>query len=339
MPVLPLPLIVALILGFLCLRAALGRETPGVMLALLAACALHGAVISGNLYYGVRGLGAVQPITAATLPPLAWVAFVTTTRRRFEAGRDLWHAAVPLFAGFCAGFAPEALDQVVIGGFLGYGGAMVFALRAGRDGLVQTPLGSGEAPVFIWRAMAGALIVTGLSDVLILAAMATGHPHWRSAIIAVFASGGLLALAGLGLSRILGTGAEVESSGIAMSPDPETDTQIMAEVTELMAARKPFLDPDLTLQQIARRLRRPAKAVSAASNRAAGENVSRFINAHRIAHACQLLGQGQMVTQAMLGSGFNTKSNFNREFLRFMGQAPTQWLAQQEVRGKAGNIG
>ena len=189
MPVLPLPLIVALILGFLCLRATLGRETPAVMLALLAVSALHGAVISGNLYYRVDGFGAVQPITAATLPPLAWVAFVTTTRRRFEAGRDLWHAALPLFAGFCAGFAPEVLDQVVIGGFLGYGGAMLFALRAGRDGLVQTPLGSGDAPVFIWRAIAVALIVTGLSDVLILVAMATGHPHWRSAIIAVFASG------------------------------------------------------------------------------------------------------------------------------------------------------
>ncbi len=31
------------------------------------------------------------------------------------------------------------------------------------------------------------------------------------------------------------------------------------------------------------------------------------------------------VTEAMLSAGFNTKSNFNREFLRTTGQAPSDW--------------
>jgi AraC-like DNA-binding protein len=30
----------------------------------------------------------------------------------------------------------------------------------------------------------------------------------------------------------------------------------------------------------------------------------------------------------MLNSGFNTKSNFNREFLRVMGASPSEWLAK-----------
>ena len=32
--------------------------------------------------------------------------------------------------------------------------------------------------------------------------------------------------------------------------------------------------------------------------------------------------EGETVTNAMLLSGFNTKSNFNREFLRVVGEAP-----------------
>ena len=73
-----------------------------------------------------------------------------------------------------------------------------------------------------------------------------------------------------------------------------------------------FLDPDLTLSRLARRLRVPAKELSKAINQISGENVSGFINRRRIAHACALLKQGHSVTSAMFDSGFQTKSNFNR---------------------------
>jgi AraC-like DNA-binding protein len=36
----------------------------------------------------------------------------------------------------------------------------------------------------------------------------------------------------------------------------------------------------------------------------------------------------------MFSSGFNTKSNFNREFLRLRGQAPSDWLKGQDVVDK-----
>ena len=34
---------------------------------------------------------------------------------------------------------------------------------------------------------------------------------------------------------------------------------------------------------------------------------------------------GAGVTDAMLASGFNTKSNFNREFRRVTGRTPSDW--------------
>jgi AraC-like DNA-binding protein len=48
-----------------------------------------------------------------------------------------------------------------------------------------------------------------------------------------------------------------------------------------------------------------------------------------IARACALLEQGRTITAAMLESGFNTKSNFNREFLRLKEISPSAWIARQ----------
>ena len=70
-----------------------------------------------------------------------------------------------------------------------------------------------------------------------------------------------------------------------------------------------------------------AKQLSATINRATGGNVSRYVNGFRIRHACERLKAGDNVTSAMLNSGFNTKSNFNREFLRTTGYSPRVWLA------------
>ncbi len=80
-----------------------------------------------------------------------------------------------------------------------------------------------------------------------------------------------------------------------------------------------------TLRAGARRLGVPAKALSAAVNRVKGENISRVVNGWRVAHAGALLREGASVTEAMLASGFATKSNFNREFLRVTGRAPSDW--------------
>ena len=91
------------------------------------------------------------------------------------------------------------------------------------------------------------------------------------------------------------------------------------------------LDPNLTLVRLARRLHLPEKRLSSAVNRATGGNVSRHVNAWRIRHACKLIEAGSPVTEAMLESGFNTKSNFNREFKRVTGTAPSLW------RGEAGH--
>ena len=99
----------------------------------------------------------------------------------------------------------------------------------------------------------------------------------------------------------------------------------MARLDALLESRRLYLDPELTLTRLARALHVPVKRLSAAINRSTGGNVSRHVNAYRIREVCRGLEGGAGVTDAMLASGFNTKSNFNREFRRVTGRTPSDW--------------
>ncbi len=324
MPVLPIPMVVALILGFLAIRSALRRETHWLFLALISACAVQSILMSLNYHYGFTGFRYIQPTTATLIPPLAFVAFQVTAIRAFDPTRDLPHLIVPAFTAFATLFARETLDFIVLSTFIGYGTALLVSLRKGGDALLHTRLASGEIPLFIWRIIGISLLVSALSDTLIILDIAFGHGTFRLWIIGIFSSLNLLMLGALSLSQSL---ESIEAPKEAPQPAPiaEEDIALVQRLEALLRDQQPYLDPSLTLAQLARKLRVPAKQLSAAINRVRGENVSRTINAARITHACQLLAEGQNVTEAMLSSGFNTKSNFNREFLRLKGVAPRAW--------------
>ena len=321
MPTLPIPLFVSLVLAAIVLRSLWLRDRPVLFVALIAACAVQGAIIAMVQHYGIQALRAVQPVTAALIPPLAWTAFAATARRSLGF-QDLWGLAVPAFVGFCVLVAPQVVDPALLLIFVGYGTAIFWVLRQGADALPLLALGSGNVPVRLWQGVALALVVSGLSDGLIVLAQVMGHPEWQPWIITLASSGTLL-LVGL-LAQ--GSPAAPAETGPALTPEPTPeDAEIVARLSDLMQQDRLFLDPDLTLARLSRRLRVPLKPLSAAVNRATGQNVSRYINAFRIQTACDLLDQGQSVTEAMFASGFNTKSNFNREFRRITGKAPSDW--------------
>lgn len=334
MLVLPIPLAAALALLFLFLHSTLSEPRPLFFRALILASAVQGAVVAGAQHYEVAPLQFVQPVTAAALPPLAWIALLATAVRP-PAPRDLVHFVPPSSAGLSVAFAPALLDLLVPGVFLGYGLAILRLVAGGPDGLPKMRIEAGELPRRVWGGVAAALILSAASDALIGLAMAAGRPELRLPIVGVSTALSLTLLGALALSRsIVGAAPAAEPL-----PDPETeaaeraaaarDAEIVSALDALLRDHALYLDPDLTLDRVARRLRIPAKAVSAAVNRVAGQNVSRHVNAFRIAHACERLRRGDGVTEAMLASGFATKSNFNREFLRVMGIPPSRWTASQ----------
>ncbi|WP_424974947.1 helix-turn-helix domain-containing protein [Dinoroseobacter sp. S124A] len=337
MPMLPIPAFVALVLGYLALRSFLSGRRP-LLVAFLAACAVQSGLVTLVGGYGLDVLRPILPVSATLIPPLAWITFQDALVRRLSPRAMAFHGAAPAFTLFCRVFAPETTDVVVPLVFAGYGIAILAQLRGTSD-MPLARLEAERVPAVIWQVLGWALIVSAISDVLIAIAFATGHAGWAGWMITASSSLVLLFVGMLsGSPSAAGAeGPERDAAPDAAAPPRETqqeDVEIVARLEAFLRREPLHLDPNLTLARLARRLHLPEKRLSTAVNRATGNNVSRYINSWRIRHACTLIDAGASVTEAMLDSGFNTKSNFNRAFLRETGMAPSQWRVRAREDAK-----
>lgn len=109
---------------------------------------------------------------------------------------------------------------------------------------------------------------------------------------------------------------------------PNNDMQLlMKRIEELMAGKKMFLEPELTLQHIATALNEKERNISQAINTIQQRNLNDYINSLRIEHACRLLldDKEKPVFEVMYESGFSTKGTFNSAFKKMIGKTPTQY--------------
>ncbi len=303
------------------------RHVP--LAALLGLCAFQALIISLNQHYGVRGTASLQPLTATLIPPAAWIAFRITAEPH-PRWRDVTHLAGPVAVLFARLVHPPALDVLIPVQFAGYGAAILWVSWRSSDSLVHSILEAGEWPRRIWQIIGIALIASAMTDVLIAVAIETGARHLMPWIISLYSAANLLVVGALILSSARVTDSRRPTpSRDELSGD---DRMVMQKLETLMRTDRPYLDPELTLARLARKLRLPAKQVSTAVNRSTGDNVSRFVNTARIEAAKSALLEGKTVTEAMFSSGFQTKSNFNREFLRIVGSSPTAWLHKDAQR-------
>ena len=345
MLVLPIPLAVALVLAFLASRFLLLKDGPSLFPALLGAAALQGTLISLVQHYGIGALQPVLPVTASLVPPLAYLAFRQAAIRAPAVPRDLPHVLAPLAAALSVPLGHGALhwlpDAALVALYAGYGAAILLQAR-GREDLPLARFEAGPLPRRIWQAVGASLLLSAVSDTAIAAALLSGADWVRPVVVSLTSSVALLAV---GLLALLAARPEAapgddedpgEDAGEDAPPErpshplqeSEADRELMARLDTLLDDGGACLDPDLTLARLARRLHVPMKQLSAAINRTQGENVSRHVNGYRIRHACARLAAGDSVTTAMLASGFNTKSNFNREFLRVTGETPSAYRAR-----------
>ncbi|MGD1883327.1 MAG: helix-turn-helix domain-containing protein [Paracoccaceae bacterium] len=325
MPMLPIPAFAALVLAHLAARTLLSGGRP-LLVAFLTACAVQSLLVALVLGYDTAWLQPVLPVSATVIPPLAWITLQDALISRISLRQVGFQGATPAFTLFCRIFAPETTDFVVPLVFAGYGVAILYLLRSSGD-MPLARLDAGRVPKVLWQVLGWALIASALSDVLIAFAFMTGNEHWAGWLI-TFSSSLILVLLGLLSGNPSASGVTGEDSADPAPPPKETskeDIEIV-EALEAFLKREPMhLDPNLTLSRLARRLHLPEKRLSMAVNRSTGANVSRYVNTWRVRHACKLIEEGAAVTDAMLDSGFNTKSNFNREFLRETGIPPSQW--------------
>jgi AraC-like DNA-binding protein len=104
---------------------------------------------------------------------------------------------------------------------------------------------------------------------------------------------------------------------------------------QLLHSKRPYLDPDLSLSQLAALLDASTRHVSQLINTRYGMNFPAFMNYCRIQRASQQLNAPNFahvpIKSIMYESGFKSKSAFNREFQRHLGVSPSEYRSRTTV--------
>jgi AraC-like DNA-binding protein len=134
-----------------------------------------------------------------------------------------------------------------------------------------------------------------------------------------------------------GTGPEKKKyakSGL----DPEASLNLHRKLQLLMENEKPYIQPELTLAEIAAKLQAHPNHVSQVINEMEGKNFYDYINTLRVEafQRAVLLPENQRFTlfSLALECGFNSKSAFNRFFKKTMGMSPSDYLKGIKVVNK-----
>jgi AraC-like DNA-binding protein len=122
-----------------------------------------------------------------------------------------------------------------------------------------------------------------------------------------------------------------------VSQDPAgTDERekIVQTAIAFMKSNKPYLRPELTLNELSAMLSLKPRVLSQAINDIQKQNFFDFVNRYRIEEATRLLtnpvDKKITVLEVLYEVGFNSKSSFNTLFKKYTGFTPTEYRKNQE---------
>lgn len=111
-----------------------------------------------------------------------------------------------------------------------------------------------------------------------------------------------------------------------------TDGNINLQIEFLntyMVEKKPYLDPNLTVQSLAAQMNMPARELSILINSNMRQHFFDFVNTYRIENAMELLKKHSKkdftVLEILYQVGFNSKSSFNTAFKKHTSLTPTEY--------------
>ncbi len=97
-----------------------------------------------------------------------------------------------------------------------------------------------------------------------------------------------------------------------------------------MNERKPYLDPELTIEKLSEEMRIKKLMLSQTLNKGFNKNFFTFIKEYRVRHVeTELKNQSneeRTIMDIAYMSGFNSKTGFNRAFKEVTGKTPTEYL-------------
>ncbi|NCD68684.1 helix-turn-helix domain-containing protein [Mucilaginibacter agri] len=105
----------------------------------------------------------------------------------------------------------------------------------------------------------------------------------------------------------------------------------LTALASYMQTEKPYLNPDLTVEILARSVKMRPKELSLMINEDLGQNFFDHVNRYRVEEAKRLLADRHSnltVLEVLYRVGFNSKSSFNVLFKKYTGLTPTEFRNQ-----------
>lgn len=117
----------------------------------------------------------------------------------------------------------------------------------------------------------------------------------------------------------------------------EDKAKLLAEkLQHHMLKERPYLEPELTLKQLAAQLSIPAHQLSQVINQQFGKNFYDYINSFRVEEVEKKLKSGQYnhltLLAVALDCGFNSKASFNTVFKKIKSMSPSEY--RKEIAGQ-----
>lgn len=345
----PLPFVVVLGLAMFFLKLVFDDRPWTVsrkaFASLIMLCIIHGTLTGLVWNYGISAVRPLLPITGSIVPLLTWFAFRTLSVR--DPRLPLWEVALRLIPTglviLAEIFSPLLIDPVIIFQFIYYSIVLWRMSRPGPDGFQSAQLHRTSSA---WRAAQGAALLLIFNACVDLGIIVDFQVTGGKNVLTILSGLSVLILLLIGWAALTGIDATNDDADEESDEKPAGETTDLVEtidyqktasqVDALLFESRLYIDPNLTLVRIARKAGIPAREISTAINRHHGMNVSQYVNGYRLNEACRLLSTtDDSITNIHLDSGFQTKSNFNREFRRQYGCSPSEWRQNHQHAGVA----
>ncbi|NRA55765.1 MAG: helix-turn-helix transcriptional regulator [Gammaproteobacteria bacterium] len=343
----PLPFVMSLLLVIVVILLIAKQPIEGKIPALfITLCAVSTLMVGLRWTYDVAIFRFLQPILASLLPVTAWYCFAKAHNR----GRiSILHLTGPIAITICSfwfQFWIYTIDAILTVLYFCYGAVLIrYSFSIPQD----VRLSDAQRVITAERIAGIMLVVSGCIDgVLSFDFIAYAGKHALDILSLAYlfliptVVVGVIIVSFSTISNNSNNGTSTGTEELSAAPHngasnsetdlsckaallPEADANnIVSKMETLMAEQEVFRDPNLSLGRLSRKIGIPARQVSMAVNQVYTMNISKVLNEYRINYAKKLLvNTDDSITDIYLSAGFQTKSNFNREFARITGITPS----------------
>lgn len=114
----------------------------------------------------------------------------------------------------------------------------------------------------------------------------------------------------------------------------EVYRQVYERLLEYFECNQPFLDSNLTINDVVKVVFSNKVYISRAISKYTGKNFCQFVNCYRIAYAVKCFHENMdlKITELAQMSGFNSVVSYNMAFRLFMNENPSEWCRKERAK-------